>query len=65
MTDIASVSLDQPLANIADELGCSEVWVLTERDNSAAMSLYTSIPGSQAKETVMFTFPVHRGEETI
>ena len=38
-------------------LGCSEAWVLTERDNAPAMRLYASAGGVEApKDAVMFTF---------
>ncbi len=38
-------------------LGCSEAWVLTERDNTPAMRLYASAGGIEApKDAVMFTF---------
>jgi ribosomal protein S18 acetylase RimI-like enzyme len=39
----------------ARALGCSEAWVLTERDNDAAMRLYASAGGA-ASDAVMFTF---------
>jgi ribosomal protein S18 acetylase RimI-like enzyme len=48
------------LAALLDEgrrLGCTEVWVLTDRDNTAAMRLYASVGGGEApKDQVMFTF---------
>lgn len=38
-------------------LGCSEAWVLTERDNTPAMRLYASMGGVEApKDAVMFSF---------
>jgi len=41
----------------AQKLGCHEAWVLTDRDNSAAMRLYESAEGiERAHDTVMFTF---------
>ena len=44
-------------------LGCVNAWVLTDRGNAAAMSLYGSCGGVEAKgETVMFEFPLARGE---
>ncbi len=37
-------------------LGCSEAWVLTERDNAPAMGLYASVGGVEAEQDpVMFT----------
>jgi aminoglycoside 6'-N-acetyltransferase I len=41
----------------AQELGCREAWVLTERGNGAATSLYSSVGGVEpTDETVMFSF---------
>ena len=38
-------------------LGCGEAWVLTERQNEAAMRLYASTGGTEAPpETVMFNY---------
>lgn len=38
-------------------LGCTEAWVLTENDNTAAMALYESAGGKQPeKQPVMFNF---------
>lgn len=38
-------------------LGCHEAWVLTERDNHAAMNLYVAIGGAEDhNDTVMFNF---------
>ena len=40
-------------------LGCVNAWVLTDPGNAAAMSLYRSCGGVEAKgETVMFEFPL-------
>ena len=51
------------LLTLASELGCSEAWVLTERDNNAAMRLYRSSGGLEApKDAVMFTFPLTGSE---
>lgn len=39
------------------ELGCKQAWVLTERDNGAAVGLYESVGGSSPEsETVMYSF---------
>ena len=39
------------------ELGCSVAWVLTERDNVAAMALYASAGGTEpGHDQVMFSF---------
>ena len=38
-------------------LGCGEAWVLTDRSNHAAMRLYASTGGEEARhDPVMFTF---------
>ena len=40
-----------------ERLGCREAWVLTERSNHAAMRLYASAGGQEARQDqVMFTF---------
>ena len=45
------------LLDAARALGCSEAWVLTERDNRAAMALYRATGGDEAASaSVMFTF---------
>jgi ribosomal protein S18 acetylase RimI-like enzyme len=42
---------------VAREAGCTEAWVLTERDNNAAMALYKSVGGIEEKpDATMFTF---------
>jgi GNAT superfamily N-acetyltransferase len=41
------------------ELGCGEAWVLTERDNEAAMRLYAACGAVDAPtDHVMFEFPL-------
>lgn len=41
----------------ARRLGCAEAWVLTERDNNAAMRLYAACGGAEApSDPVMFEF---------
>lgn len=41
----------------AKRAGCAEAWVLTERQNEAAMGLYKSVGGIEGEpDTVMFTF---------
>lgn len=50
-------ALVQKILERARHLGCEEAWVLTERDNQAAMRLYASTGGEQsAGDEVMFTF---------
>ena len=47
----------QALLQHAEQLGCREAWVLTDRTNHAAMRLYAASGGQQAPtEQVMFTF---------
>lgn len=42
---------------VGRELGCEVAWVLTDRDNTAAMSLYASVGNPQAPSNhVMFSF---------
>jgi aminoglycoside 6'-N-acetyltransferase I len=49
--------LMQKTLEVAKEAGCTEAWVLTGRDNSAAMALCKSTGGIEAeKDAVMFTF---------
>ena len=53
---IARHIMDAMLA-VARNLGCSEAWVLTDRDNTPAMRLYASAGGQEAlQDQVMFTF---------
>lgn len=55
---IASAML-RALVEVARDLGCSEAWVLTDRDNAPAMRLYASVGGLEApSDQVMFTFPL-------
>lgn len=45
------------LLEVARGLGCREAWVLTDRDNTAAMGLYASAGGEEAVDpSIMFTF---------
>jgi hypothetical protein len=45
------------LLRLAAELDCREAWVLTERDDVAAMQLYRSMPGVRPpSDSVMFSF---------
>jgi aminoglycoside 6'-N-acetyltransferase I len=40
-------------------LGCREAWVLTDRENTAAMRLYASAGGTEApRDQLMFQFPL-------
>ena len=50
-------ALMQAILDEARRSGCSEAWVLTERDNRAAMAMYTSVGGAESSpDPVMFTF---------
>lgn len=50
------------LLRIGRELGCGEAWVLTDRENAAAMRLYASVGGEEsAVPSVMFTFSLNGG----
>lgn len=50
-------SLLQAMLDDAKQSGCMEAWVLTERENTAAMALYTSLQGAESSpDAVMFTF---------
>jgi aminoglycoside 6'-N-acetyltransferase I len=47
------------LLNEARRSGCAEAWVLTDRDNTAAMRLYRAAGGIEApRDATMFTFPL-------
>lgn len=49
--------LMQRTLEIGKESGCTVAWVLTDRDNTAAMALYKSVKGIKDKsDTVMFEF---------
>jgi len=50
-------ALVNALLQVGRELGAKEAWVLTERDNTAAINLYQSTGGvNEADDTIMFTF---------
>lgn len=45
------------LLQVGRELGCAQAWVLTDRENSAAMRLYAGSGGQEAPtDQVMFSF---------
>lgn len=45
------------LLQLAKELGCGEAWVLTEKGNTAARTLYSSTGGLEDRnEPIMFSF---------
>ena len=42
---------------VAREVGCTEAWVLTDRENTAAMNLYSAVGHPETpSDHVMFTF---------
>jgi ribosomal protein S18 acetylase RimI-like enzyme len=47
----------------AESLGCREAWVLTDRENDAAMRLYASLDG-EASDQVMFSFSLNVRESS-
>jgi aminoglycoside 6'-N-acetyltransferase I len=50
----------------ARRLGCAEAWVLTERDNTAAMRLYAACGGVEApKDPVMFEFKFQHHDSVV
>lgn len=50
-------ALMQAILKEAKQAGCSEAWVLTERENLSAMSMYRSTAGEESSpDPVMFTF---------
>lgn len=52
-----ATQLLQALLKLGRDLGCSEAWVLTERQNAPAMRLYASCGPTEApRDQVMFTF---------
>ena len=54
-------ALMRALLDRARELGCAEAWVLTERDNHAAMGLYQALGGEEdPDDVVMFSFDLTR-----
>lgn len=52
-------ALIESLKQWAKEVGADEVWVLTEKDNQAAMALYKSVGGEEdSPNTTMFTYKI-------
>ncbi|MBE9042786.1 GNAT family N-acetyltransferase [Oscillatoriales cyanobacterium LEGE 11467] len=50
----------EKLFDLARELGCTEAWVLTEAENSAARGLYAAVGGSE-ESVVYVTFDIKSG----
>ena len=49
---------------LARSSGCTEVWVLTDDGNPAALATYASAGGTrEAQDSVMFTWPLAPGRE--
>ena len=49
------------MLDVGRQIGCREAWVLTERPNSPAMALYSSLGGRES-DAVMFTFKLTENE---
>ena len=50
-------ALVERLVRLAEELGCTEAWVLTDRDNEAACRMYEAAgAGAPPDDCVMYTF---------
>lgn len=50
--------------DLARSTGCTEVWVLTDDGNPAALATYASAGGARESEaSVMFTWPLAKGRE--
>jgi len=45
---------------LAERLGCTEAWVLTDRANAPAMRAYAAVGGIESSPHVMFTFRLAR-----
>jgi aminoglycoside 6'-N-acetyltransferase I len=53
------------LVRHAAELGCTEAWVLTDRDNVAACRLYESAGATTPPDdSIMYTFPISIADGT-
>lgn len=50
----------QRIVELARELECSEAWVLTDRENEAALRMYERAGGKREKTQEMFTFKLQR-----
>lgn len=51
---------------VARELGCIDAWVLTERENIAAMNLYSALGNAAAaNDCVMFEFRLEAAKDEI
>jgi ribosomal protein S18 acetylase RimI-like enzyme len=47
--------------DVARELGCVEAWVLTDRENTAAMNLYSAVGNAETpSDHVMFSFHLEK-----
>ena len=49
-------ALVEALGELARECGCYGMWVLTDRDNGAAMTAYTRAGGQDPSDTTMLTW---------
>lgn len=48
---------------VARELKCKDAWVLTDRENSAAMSLYSTVGNAVPSDCVMFEFRLEAAKD--
>jgi aminoglycoside 6'-N-acetyltransferase I len=46
---------------LAERLGCTEAWVLTDAANAPAMRAYAAVGGIESAPQIMFTFRLHGG----
>jgi aminoglycoside 6'-N-acetyltransferase I len=52
-------SLLHAMLEVGRQFGCREAWVLTDRNNPAAMRLYSAVGGVEfSPDSVMFNFPL-------
>jgi ribosomal protein S18 acetylase RimI-like enzyme len=52
------------MLNRGRELGCREAWLLTERTNKAALTLYRAVGAAEAaSDVVMFSFDIARSAD--
>jgi ribosomal protein S18 acetylase RimI-like enzyme len=57
-------ALVSALADLARELGCYGMWVLTDHDNDAALATYSAAGGGQPSSHVMITWTFGAGTST-
>lgn len=51
--------------DVARELGCAQAWVLTDRENTAAMNLYSAVGNPETpSDCVMFAFNLEQSNSS-